>query len=107
NFEAGRKVKAVEIRQLAELVRNRYELDIKIWQLRDAQHHDRPVIKEIMRRSDATLIKIRHTIESWDRRDIFDSDDDWAKFKDIQFRVTTGRKRIWTENPPWNDAGRA
>ncbi|KAI9774839.1 MAG: hypothetical protein M1840_000055 [Geoglossum simile] len=102
-FEPGRKVKPVEIQQLAELIRKRYELDLGIWGLRDSPVRDRSKIMEKMRRSDATLLKINRTIQSWNRRDIFDSESDWEKFKEIQWRMMEGDKRVWAQDPPWND----
>ncbi|KAI9773763.1 MAG: hypothetical protein M1839_001995 [Geoglossum umbratile] len=102
-FDAGRKVKAAEIRHLTELFRRRYELDLQIWRLRDSQPRDRSNVMDIMRRSDATLQKIRRTVQAWDRRDIFDSDGDWDKFKEIQLRLATGEKRVWARDPPWKD----
>jgi hypothetical protein len=102
-FGPGRTVKPDEVRALAELIRKRYELDVEIWGLRDSQARDWPKIKDKMRRSDATLLKIRRTIQSWDRRDIFESDSDWHKFKEIQWRLMAGGKRDWAQNPPWKD----
>jgi len=102
-FEPGRKVKPDEVRHLAELIRKRYELDIEIWRLRDAQPRDRPHIREKMRRADATLLKIYRTVHAWDRRDVFESDADWAKWQDIKGRLEREGKRWWAANPPWGE----
>jgi hypothetical protein len=99
----GRKVKPEEVRGLGELIRKRYELDVEIWDLRHVQPHDRPVVEDKMRRSDATLQKISATIAAWDSPDAFESPTDWAKLQEIKKRIKASGKRIWAANPPWDN----
>lgn len=98
----GGKVKAVEIRDLGELIRKRYELDVEIWNLRDVAVHDRIVVLDKMHRSDAVMKKIYATIDAWDGPEAFDARD-WRKFQEIKYRVMAGGQRTWTNNPPWID----
>ncbi|KAI9773909.1 MAG: hypothetical protein M1840_006135 [Geoglossum simile] len=98
----GRKVKPKEIRDLRDLIRKRYELDVEIWDLRFVRPCDRHIVEDKMRRSDAALQKIRRIIRAWDSRDAFESLDDWEKLQEIKLRIESGGKRIWADGPPWN-----
>ncbi|KAI9855253.1 MAG: hypothetical protein M1813_000486 [Trichoglossum hirsutum] len=102
-LEPGRKITPEEIRDLGNLLRKRYELDVEIWGLRHVRPRDRPIVEEKMRKSDAILQKIRRTIDSWDRPDIFQSWGDWAKLQEIKRRIEEDGKRHWASNPPWHD----
>ena len=90
-----------EIRNLGELIRKRYELDIQIWGLRDVGPRDRHIVEEKMCRSDAILSKIQRTVSSWDSPHAFESEEDWYKMKDIRTRMEAEGKRNWTTHPPW------
>ena len=103
-LEPGQKVQPEEIRDLGELIRKRYELDVEIWDLRYVKPRDRPVVEDMMRRSDATLRKIRGTIHAWDSPDAFESHKDWTKLQEIKVRIEADGKRLWADNPPWKDA---
>ncbi|QDS73017.1 hypothetical protein FKW77_009130 [Venturia effusa] len=97
------KIESKEIRDLCELVRKRYALDIEIWSLRDARNRDRGEVKALMVKVDAALARIRRTLDSWDRPDLFDSDSDWVKMQDIKKRIDVAGKREWQKHPPWVD----
>jgi hypothetical protein len=99
----GRKVQPEEIRNLRELIRKRYALDVEIWDLRHVKPRDRHVVEDMMRRSDATLRKIYRTVCEWDSPNAFESQEDWAKLQDIKTRIEEGGKRFWADNPPWNE----
>jgi hypothetical protein len=99
----GQKVKPDEVRELADLIRKRYKLDVEIWDLRHVQPHNRPVVKDKMRQSDATLQKISATIAAWNSPDAFESPKDWAKMQEIKKRIKASGKRNWALNPPWDD----
>lgn len=99
----GRKVQPEDIRNLRELIRKRYALDIEIWDLRHVRLRDQYVVEDLMRRSDATLQKIYRTVCEWASPLAFDSQDDWAKMQEIKRRIEEGGKRFWATNPPWNE----
>jgi hypothetical protein len=98
----GEKVKAEEIRELCELVRKRFSLDVEIWNLRYAKERDRNKVKEKIDKADAALAKIRRILASWDRRDLFESVEDWEVLQDIKGRIDLDGKRDWMTNPPWS-----
>ncbi|KAH0558445.1 hypothetical protein GP486_004891 [Trichoglossum hirsutum] len=101
--EPGRKITPEEVRDLGNLIRKRYELDVEIWGLRHVRPRDRPIVEDKMRRSDAILEKIRRTVDTWDRADVFESSGDWNKLQDIKMRIKEDGKRHWALNPPWLD----
>jgi len=100
-------VQPEDIRNLGELIKKRYELDIEIWGLRNVGPRDRPVVEDLMRRSDAILSKIRRTISAWDIPDAFETAEDWDKLKEIKRRIEAEGKRNWADHPPWIDGRRA
>jgi len=95
------KVKAEEVRELCELIRRRYTLDLSLWDLRHARERDRPPILDEVQKAEATLAKIRRILHSWDGADLFDSKKDWVKVQEIKRRVGLEGKRNWVNNPPW------
>jgi hypothetical protein len=99
----GQKVKPEEIRDLGELIRKRYELDVEIWGLRQVKPRDRPIVEEKMRRSDAILKQIYRTIHNWNTPDAFESPRDRESFREIKSRIEMEGKRVWAVNPPWGE----
>lgn len=91
------------MRNLRELIRRRYALDLEIWNKRKVRNRDRPKVEEMMVRADALLAQIRATVDSMDSREYFTTDDDYKKFKQIKIRIMAGGKRTWENNPPWNE----
>jgi hypothetical protein len=99
----GEKVQSKEIRDLCELIRKRYALDVDIWSLKDARDRDRDEVWALIYKSDAALAKIKRTLDSWDRVDVFDSERDWHKMQDIKRRINLEGKRNWVKHPPWEE----
>jgi len=97
------KVTAAEIRELCDLVRKRFSLDVDLWDLRHAKPRDREYIWDRIYQADAALHKIRRTLASWDRRDLFESKEDWETFNDIKRRINSDNKRDWIAHPPWSE----
>lgn len=95
------QITAEQIRDLRELIRHRYSLDIEIWRQSKVKSFKRRRLEENMRRSDATLEHIRRILVDWDRREYFASDVEHLKFIDIKTRLLKGVKANWAQNPPW------
>jgi hypothetical protein len=94
-------VSSEKLRELRDLMRTRYELDVEIWTLRGVRGPDRPVVMEKMERADAVLTTIMETIESWeDTRDSWTADE-WEKIGQVYDRLKAPGKRWWREEPPW------
>ena len=98
----GQKVTALEIRNLNDLIRKRYTLDVEIWNKRHCASRDRKILLEKMTQSDATLVKIMSTVRMWDTREVWESNTDYHRLKEIRHRLEMeGGKRLWKGNPPW------
>jgi hypothetical protein len=102
--EPTHHITAENIRELREMIRYRYGLDIEIWKQRDLKGHMRDNLKENMRRSDAALLAIRKTLQDWDRREFFATEEEYQKFREIKHRLMTGNKMNWEENKPWEQS---
>jgi len=98
----GQKVKKEEIRELCELVRKRYALDVRLWHFKNARECDRPVIQADIIKADAALAKIRRILGSWDKRELFVTEAEWEVFQEIKGRMELLNKRNWANDPPWS-----
>jgi len=99
----GTTVQPEDIRNLRELIRKRYALDVEIWDLRHVGRQDRKIVQDKMDRSDATLQKIYRMVCAWDNPNAFESQNDWATLQEIKTRIEEGGKRFWATNPPWDE----
>lgn len=97
------KITPQELRELRELIISRYQLDIELYTLRDAKSFQRDHVEDKMRNADAMLAKIERVVKDWDRRDFWEDDEDYVKWKEIKKRIGEPGKRAWCKNPPWND----
>jgi hypothetical protein len=103
-FRPGHKISPVEVRELNDLIRKRYALDVEIWSVRDARVRDRPLVEDKMRRSDLALLKIKATVRAWDTPEVWNSRADWDRLRMIRDRLEmNGGQRVWSDNPPWDD----
>lgn len=91
------------LRQLRDLIRTRYELDVEIWSLRKVRKPDRPIVEEKMERADAVLSEIFAIVRAWNSTEKSWTKSEWEKAKDIQKRILADGKRQWSSNPPWED----
>ena len=103
---AVHKVTPQELRGLRELIQERYQLDIRLWNRRKAKAHKvvRKQTEEMMRLSDAKLAEIRRLVLEWDDPQCFDTPAQYEKFRAIAYRIFEEGKRNWTNEPPWLDA---
>jgi hypothetical protein len=92
------------LRGLRDLIRQRYQLDMFIWSLRDARGPDRPIVIEKMEKADAVLLEIYSMVETWEENDQVWTEEEWALAQKIKERLQAGGKRWWENNHPWNEA---
>ena len=96
------------LRDLRELIRNRYQMDVEIWGLRSARKPDRPKVLEKMVVADAIMEEILTTISTWEnQQDGNWTDEEWDRVQEIKERLQSDGKRVWEGNPPWADAANA
>jgi hypothetical protein len=98
----NQKVTAEELRELRELIRHRYTLDVYIWGKRNVKPFSRPEVEEKMRQADAALDGIQRRVKAWDRKELFASDTEYRKFAEIKRRVMEPDKIRWLHTPPWD-----
>lgn len=92
------------LRTLRELIRNRYELDVKIWGLRHVRKPDQPIVQAKMDKADAIMDEILGMVEVWADNNNGDwTAEEWDKVQIIQRRLREGGYRVWANNPPWAD----
>ncbi|KAF1976597.1 hypothetical protein BU23DRAFT_628255 [Bimuria novae-zelandiae CBS 107.79] len=89
------------MRELRDLIRHRYALDIEIWKERGAKTYMRYITKTKMTMADAALRRIQELVKNMDRRDNFATEMEYEKFKEIKGRIFEEGKRDWERNPPW------
>jgi hypothetical protein len=98
-------VKKEELRELGDLIRERYRLDMLLYNLRDKTSYEDDVIDENIIKASAALAKIRRLVDSFDRPDLFKDRKDHEKLKEIRRRIYEGGKRDWKKQPPSMDRG--
>jgi hypothetical protein len=92
-------VRMEELRELGELIRERYKLDMLLFNLQDKTAYEDDVIDETMVKSIAALAKIRRLVESFDRRDLFKTTEEHDKLREIKRRIHESGKRDWKKHP--------
>jgi hypothetical protein len=97
----AKQVSPEKLRELRDLIRLRYELDVQIWNLRGVRKPDRPIVEEKMEKADSVLQAIEDTIRSWEDTRSSWTQEEWDKIGDVFHRITLQNKRWWTKNPPW------
>ncbi|KAN0102783.1 hypothetical protein V8E51_011096 [Hyaloscypha variabilis] len=96
------------LRDLRELIRNRFQMDVEIWGLRSARKPDRPKVLEKMAIADAIMDEILTTISTWEnQKDGNWTNEEWVRVQEIKERLQSDGKRVWEDNPPWMDVGTA
>jgi hypothetical protein len=90
------------LRDLRELIRERYELDVKIWALRSVRKQDRPIVQNKMDKADAVMEDILLMVDMWgDNSDGRWDSEEWEKVGIIRKKLFEGGHRRWADNPPW------
>ena len=103
--EPNQLVKKEELRELGELIRERYKLDMLLYNLRDKTAYEDDVIDENTIKASAALEKIKRLVDSFDRYDLFADPRDYEKLREIKRRIYEGGKRDWKKHPPSMDKG--
>jgi hypothetical protein len=91
----------MELRDLKELIRRRYALDVEIWEMRDVYECGRPKVREKMAKADATLKQIHNIVLEMNNPDLFEDPKDYKKLQTIKDMLDKPGKQDWANNPPW------
>ncbi|KAK0125658.1 hypothetical protein ONS95_000339 [Cadophora gregata] len=97
----GKRRSPLDVRELNDLIRTKYSLDLDIWSLRHCRPRDRDMVKDKMRRSDAALAKIMATVNLWDHLEDWESEQNWRQLRAIKERLIRSKICLWSEAPPW------
>jgi len=87
------------LQELRELIRERYELDMEIYRLRNISYSNRDVVMARMEKSDEILQKIYSVIETWSPESFDETE--WDRATEVKERLLAPGKRIWAVDPPW------
>lgn len=90
------------IRRLRQLIREKYRLDVYVWNKRSVQRAMRPRIQEHATRADAILQEISFIVNEWDK-DAFDDPEEWKLAKKIKDGLMKGGSQhlLWGDLPAW------
>lgn len=102
-LERMRQMSPETLRNLRELIRQKYELDVEIWDLRAVRKPDRWIVIEKMEKADAVLQEILTMVTAWEGTQQSWTGGEWERVQEIQDRLQVDNKRWWTGNPPWED----
>ena len=101
--ERMRTAEPETLRNLRELIRRKYALDVEIWEDRDIRKPLRYVVEEKMEKADALLHEILSVVKAWDLKSPQWSAEERQLATDIKNRLEAKGKRWWVGNPPWKD----
>lgn len=92
------------VRRLRRLIREKYQLDVYIWNKRYVQRALRPHILQQATKSDAILQEIIFIVNEW-TRDAFEDPEEWRLAKKIQEELERGGSQtmLWADLPPWDE----
>ncbi len=76
-----------DIRECGELIRGKFGLDIEIWNLRDVTLVNRPVVRDMVRRSDGAMEEIRRVVRGWEEKRGDWHAEEWEVVREIRKRV--------------------
>lgn len=102
-LERQRNSSKESVRQLRELVRERYRLDLYIWSERDVLPADRELVMRDCQRADDRLRRIYTIVSCWDEE--FFAKKDWDAAKKIKEGILAAKAEgghlLWAQKPPW------
>ena len=99
-IEQQRKASKESVRQLRELVRQRYRLDLSIWNEKDVLEADRELVLKDCHRADEILQHIYAIVSDWQEM-LFDKED-WKVAQQIKDGLLGDELHVrWGQTPPW------
>jgi flagellar motility protein MotE (MotC chaperone) len=93
---------SANIARLRTLIREKYRLDIWIWNERDVAEPDRPIILEQCKKADDILQQIYSIVNDWEQQH-FPDPEEWRTAKFIKESLLRKDQHvIWCKTPPWD-----
>ena len=108
DLDLERNACADNVRRLRELIRERYALDLYIWEKRNVQRASRKMIEPKCIKADAILQDIYFIVNEWNEY-LFD-EQEWQMVRRIKAGLSTrqqengesGEPAIWGDLAPWD-----
>ncbi|KAL2073565.1 hypothetical protein VTL71DRAFT_10891 [Oculimacula yallundae] len=97
-----RQISPQALRELRDLIRTRYQLDVEIWGLRTARGPDRPIVLTKMEKADDILRDIQTRVGCWEENARLWKGDEWKVAQQIKERIFLDGKRLWDGDGPWD-----
>lgn len=91
------------IRELRDLIRTRYQLDVHIWSLKGTRGPNRKIVLTDMEKADAILMEINARVESWEENATLWTEEEWKVAQQIKQRIQLDGKKMWNGQGPWNE----
>lgn len=108
NLERQQNASTDNVRRLRELIRERYALDLYVWEKRNVRRANRKKIEPKCKKADSILQEIYFIVNTWEE-DLFDKEE-WEMVKRIKAGLSakqqengeSGEPAIWGDLPPWD-----
>ncbi|MAD85019.1 MAG: hypothetical protein CL912_18830 [Deltaproteobacteria bacterium] len=91
------------LRELCDLIRTRYQLDVEIWGLKGTRGPNRPYVLTKMEKADEILTEVNTMVESWESNASLWTEEEWKVAQQIKQRIQLDGKKVWTGQGPWNE----
>ncbi|PVH78398.1 hypothetical protein DL98DRAFT_590325 [Cadophora sp. DSE1049] len=91
------------LRELRDLIRTRYQLDVEIWSLKGTRGPNRPIVITKMEKADDILMEIYTRVEFWEASASLWTEDEWKVAQQIKQRIQLDGKKMWNGQGPWNE----
>ena len=102
-LEQLRNTSPESLYRLRDLIRQRYQLDVKIWGMRTVLRGNQKIVINLGKEADAILQQIYDTVELWEESAFQGHPREWEIASQIREGILQSRPRIWENNMPWND----
>jgi hypothetical protein len=85
--EPGRTITPQDLRECRELIREKYELDVEKYNLRDVHDLNRPILDDKIKRSAGALVDIKRIVKGWVEAKEQWSETEWRQVEEINRRI--------------------
>lgn len=100
--EYDTSVSPKSIKELRDMIRDKYRLDLSVWSQRDVLEDERELIERDYKLADNYLEKICNIVENWNES-YFDTEEEWQVARMIQDGIKKNERNhtFWSSQPPW------
>lgn len=99
-IEQLRRTNPEALREVRDLIKERFSLDTEIWRLREVKKCDRRIVEAKMQRADEVLKVIMERVETWTQAS-FENQETWVLARHIKNKLAQANQKTWANSPPW------